>query len=383
MQIKGISDRMTVADGKVEVRGGGGCLTIFGIPFLLMGCAPIAALIFGQFSIDAPFEYVLVGILCLIFIAVGVVLTFARYALEIDGNSRTYRKRFSVLVWTREKGGSLDRFDKVSVSHRVRRRTDDEGGSRTHTDYPIRLEGPAETLDISSPDSLENAQREAEQVAKALRLPLADRTGPVEIVREADRLDESLRQRRRRTGQGSGELPAPPQGMKTRFRIEGAEVVLEIPPAGFSLGALNYLVPALLFPAFVLFVFQGFIRELVREPDSLNIAFAAFFALFGIVLPIYVGVHLFLRAVAEHHAVRVSGDRLHVTTRGLVLSRVAEIPADELEELRITKPKHDDEPAAKAPIVARSDRTTIEFGRHLPPAEREWIKSVLEHALTE
>jgi hypothetical protein len=348
-----------------------------------MGCIPIVALIFGEFSIAAPFEYVLVGILCLIFIAVGGVLTFARYSLEIDGNSRTYRKRFSVAVVTSDTRGSLGKFDKVSVIHRVRRRTSGEGGSRTYTDYPIRLEGPAETLDISSPNILENAQRDAEQVAKALRLPLADRTGPVEIVREAERLDESLRQRRRRTGRGPGELPTPPEGMKTRFRIEGAEVLLEIPPAGFSLGALSSLVPAFLFPAFVLIAFQGFIRELAKEPDTFNIAFAAIFALFGLVLPICVGVRRFLRAMAQHHTVRASADRLHVTTGGLVLSRVAEIPADELEELRIAKPKHDDHPAETAPIVARSDRTMIEFGRHLPTEEKNWIKTVLEHVLTE
>ena len=105
--------------------------------------------------------------------------------------------------------------------------------------------------------------------------------------------------------------------MKTRFRIEGAEVVLEIPPAGFSLGALSSLVPAFLFPAFVLIAFQGFIRELAKEPDTFNIAFAAFFALFGLVLPICVGVRLFLRAIAQHHTVRASADRLHVTTAAL------------------------------------------------------------------
>ena len=69
MEIPGITDRIEIRDGRVKVRGGGGCLTIVGIPFLLMGCIPIVALIFGQFSIAAPFEYVLVGILCLIFIA--------------------------------------------------------------------------------------------------------------------------------------------------------------------------------------------------------------------------------------------------------------------------------------------------------------------------
>jgi len=382
MEIKGISDRMKVEGGRVEVRGGGGCLTIVGIPFLLMGCIPIVALILGEFSIDAAFEYVLVGLLCLIFVAVGGALTFARYSLEIDGNSRTYRKRFSVLVAISDSGGSLEKFDKVSVIHRVRQRTSGEGGSRTYTDYPIRLEGPAETLDISSPNILENAQRDAERVAKTLRLPLADRTGPVEIVREAERLDESLRQRRRRTGAAPGELPSPPEGMKTRFRIEGAEVVLEIPPAGFSLRAFCHFSVALLFTAFVLIACLAFIRELAQRQELFGIAIVAL-VLIGILLRILRGVQPVLRTVTERYTVRVSGERLHVTTRGLLLSRVAEIPVDELEELHIAKPKHDDHPAETAPIVARSDRTMIEFGRHLPTEEKNWIETVLEHVLTE
>jgi hypothetical protein len=382
MEIKGISDRVTVADGRVEVRGGG-CLPVMGILFLLLGAAPIVAfLVFGEFSLGGLLIF---GFNGLFFIAVGAWLTFGRYAIDIDGHSRTYRKRFGMLV-AKETAGSLDGFCTVTVSRRERQRPRDRGGSTTYTDYPIRLEGSTETLDIAAPDVLENARRDAEQVAKALGFPLADRTGPAEFLREAGHLDESLRERRRRTGAGPGELPPPPEGLKTHCRVEGQEVVLEIPPAGFAPAALRLLTPAIAGPAVVLFLIcQPRLRRVVEGPDMVLFAYAAGFFVFvvGIFIPIYIGVHLFLRAIAEHYTVRVSAVRLQVTTRGLFLSRVAEIPAHELEKLHITAPQDNAPSWEKAEIVARSDRTTIAFGRHLPPEEKTWIKAVLEHVLTE
>jgi hypothetical protein len=247
------------------------------------------------------------------------------------------------------------------------------------------LEGLADTLNVAAPENMDNARRDAELVAKALHLPLADRTGPIEILREAGRLDESLRERRRRTGKGPGEVPLPLEGMKTQFRIEGKEVVLDIPAAGFTPAALWLLSPAVVMPAFFTFiVLHPRLRRVCEGPDDVLLAWAIGFFVFlvGFFIPIYIGVHLFLRAVVEHYTVRVSPDRLHVTTHGLFFSRVSEIPAAELEELHITAPENSEEPMEEAEIVARSDRMTVTFGRHLSPEEMEWVKVVVKHIVT-
>ena len=67
--------------------------------------------------------------------------------------------------------------------------------------------------------------------------------------------------------------------------------------------------------------------------------------------------------------------------RGLPAQRRREVPK-EVEELFEAKPEQSDEPVKEVSIVARSDRTTIKFGRNLPPEEKEWIKTVLEQVLT-
>jgi hypothetical protein len=107
---------------------------------LLIGCAPIVALVCSDLSRAGVFAYVFAAFWCLFFIPLGVWLTFGRSALEIDGNSRTYRRLSRVLVVTKETAGGLDKFDKVTVSRREQRRPSGEHGNRTYTDYPIRLE---------------------------------------------------------------------------------------------------------------------------------------------------------------------------------------------------------------------------------------------------
>lgn len=371
MEIPGITDRMKVEAGRVEVRGGGGCLSAVGILFLLAGCGGMAAFAFGDsLAADNTWVFAVVGLMCIV---PGVVLAFGRYTLLIDGNTRTYRKRFSVLVTIKNTGGSLDEFDKLVITRRMQRRD-----GKTYTDYAIRLEGSGNVLEIASPDLMKNARRDAEQVAKALHLPLADRIESTETVRDADHLDESLRERRRRTGEGPDELPAPPEGIRTRVRIEGREVVLEIPPAGCTSEALGHLISwAILAPGLGLVLFRPF-RELAGGAGSAEPIVVLFF----IFLSICAGISLFLRSLRRSYTVRVSPERLHLTTRGVLFTSSSDIPADELEELRIAEPRGGKESADEALIVARSDRTTIQFGHNLPPEEKEWVKTALEHVLT-
>lgn len=371
MGIGGISDRMKVEAGRVEVRGGGGCLSAVGILFLLAGCGAIAAFAFGDsLADDNTWVFAVVGLMCIL---PGVVLTFGRYTLLIDGNTRTYRKRFSVLLAIKETGGSLDEFDKVVISRRVRRHD-----QKTYIDFPIQLDGTAKPLEIAVPGTIQNARRDAEQVAKALRLALADHTGPTQIEREAEHLDESLRERRQRTSEHPGELPPVPEGMKTQCRIEGDEVVLMIPPKGCTFEAFGYLISwAVLLPGLAFFLFRPF-RELAAGADSAK----PVFVVLVMVVSIFAGVVLLLRSLRRSDTIRATPGRLHIRTQGAVFVLSSEIPANELEELRVIEPKDDKRSTEKGRIVARSDRTTIEFGHDLSQEKKEWIKTVLETMLT-
>jgi hypothetical protein len=166
--------------------------------------------------------------------------------------------------------------------------------------------------------------------------------------------------------------------MKTQCRIEGDEVVLTIPPKGCTSEAIGYLISwAVLLPGLAFILFRPF-RQLAAGADSAE----PVFAILVMAVSILAGVGLFLRSLRRSDTIRVTAERLHIRTQGAVFVLSSEIPANELEELRIIEPKDDEHSTEKGRIMARSDRTTIEFGHDLSREEKEWIKSVLDHMLT-
>jgi hypothetical protein len=349
---------MKIEEGRVESRWGGGWESLFGVPILVA-----AYFVVAYFVQIGGFFIILALFFGIMLVALGGKILLGRAGWEIDANSRTYRRWSGLLPLTKETTGSLDEFDKVAVDREVR--TWRSRGRRvTCTVYPIRLVGRMKRLDIEEFRYRAEARGEATQMAKALGLPLADRTGSEEIVCEAAHLDESLRQRRRRTGEGPGDIPEKFRGMKTELRREGDQMVLEIPPEGLISNALGcFLVALLCSAAWCLLFYFDYVCVLA-------------------LLPLGLGVGVLVRAIRRRYTVRVSPDRLHVTTRGVFFCRTTEIPADELVELRITTAEDDQDAWCETQIVARSGRTAAKFGAHLSPEEKQWIKTVLEHVLT-
>ena len=163
--------RVTAEDGKVEVCIGGGCLSLFGMFFLLFGSGVMVFVIRTVSDASTLGTFVTASA---VFALIGAVLVFGRYRLKIDAHSRTYRRGCSLLVFFVTKRGSLDEFDEVTLTHEVL--VDRvSSGHRVRTYYPIQLSGPQGALSIASRSSLSQGRSEAKKVAKALNLPLSDR----------------------------------------------------------------------------------------------------------------------------------------------------------------------------------------------------------------
>ncbi len=366
--------RVKTEEGRVEIRWGGGWRSLWGVPILVAGYFFVSWL--AQIGGLATCLAIFFGIL---FVALAGKILFGRAGWEIDANSRTYRRWSGLLPLTRETTGSLDEFHRVAIDRELRTYRSRQG-RKTCVVYPIRLVGRMKRLDIEEFSYRSEAREEATRMAKALGLSLADRTGPEEIVHGAAHLGESLRQRRRRTGEGPVDIPEVFRGMRTEVRTEGDQTVLEIPPAGVISRALGCILFAFFFAAFPYVFFFDPLLHAVRK-GLLGWSRFGFLCVYTLV-PLSLGVGMLLQSIRRRYTVRVSPDRLDVTTRGVFLSRTLEIPADELVELRITTSEDDQDAWCETQIVARSDRTTAKFGGHLSMEEKLWIKTVLEHVLT-
>jgi len=396
----------------LERRGGGGFLSIFGMPFLLGGLfimqVPLGIIPVNTDSASLPwFVFVLFG---LPFAAVGAVLVFGRNGLTIDLGARRIYRWWGLIVPMKRKSEPLDLFSRVRFDKH-------EGDSDTAATWPVSLVGEtyAGRLTVDSPTDYAEGRRGAEELAEFLNLPLEDVTTGKKVVREPGSLNEPLRERVRRTGEDVRSLPPEPPDMKTRIAAAGNGYIISIPePDGFRKS-----VPYLIFSVvFGLVMGWFFIRPVfsLSAPDSIRYMFGAFFTLLA-VGPLLGALKRFLLRKTRLTIVTFTPAFFSVEERDGHKSIVKEIPADELEDLILPTRKAmlqdldytgmsrkqplgdtgtprmpDGRPVPKillslmklAPgpgITAVSDRAIVTFGRGLPEPELAYIHGLIRKTI--
>ena len=382
----------------IEVKKGGGCLILFGLPFLLAGLFVMTASL-ELLPLKGDPLPVFVGIpFGAIFAAVGGAFVFGRSGVSIDVANRTVRTWWGALGLRKKTERPLDDFDHVTIRKEVRR-----SKNSTYTVYPVRLAGSGKPISIEEPRDYKAARKTAEELAKFVGKGILDSSSGETVKRDAESLDESLRDRARRTGE-TIDMPEMPPNMKSNCRVEERQVVIDIPAQGFRPAMLLLIAAPLVMGAFALL---WFIVPLLNEtgmPATFRHVVIGFISLFFILMPILIVVGKVVSGIRGGTQVVASPDALQVTRRGGISSKVTEIPAAELEELLCPAARVPDEArerldsaavpeaargilmalarGAKSGIVARSDKEIVEFGANLPAHELRWIHAVITKILT-
>jgi len=376
----------------METRSGGGCTSLFGLPFFLAGLAVWILSVLLPQSEGEPPPLLFTIPFGAVFVAVGGGLVFGRSGLMINRREKTMTKWWGLMVPMRKKQHDLHDFAQVRLSKEIRRSSSSSGGSSTYTVYPVRIVGEDEKLNIEEPRDYREARRAGEALAKFLDFALTDSSSGTSVTRQASDLDESIRERTQRTGEVV-ELPDQPEGMKTRVEIDATSVRLETPPAGFGLDSIVMMLMGLVIPAVVGTMFLPHVLKDDGMPREMKIVFLSFIGVF-MAVPL---LGLFARGLAKarrREVITVTPDLLQVMGKGLLPGKTIEIPADELEELELAgglagAASTEQVPAllqklvaGKGGITARSDRTSVTFCKGVPYAEREWIYAVVKNMLT-
>lgn len=351
----------------LEYRSGGGCSTLFGIPFILGGVLTMAApFLDGDAELAALAITIPFG---LIFACAGVAVSLGRSRLVFD------RRRGVISSWWGILGMGPTTETPLAGRERVSMATETRGsGKSRHTVHPVRLEGGIhEPHEIEAPGSTAEARRLAEDVAKFLEVGIVDRTSGDEIVREAGTLDESVRDRLARLGVKPEQAPRPPDA-RSRHTPMGSMQRFEIPATGFNCGHVLIVFVALLFA----FPGGAAMVALASDPDApaiVGVVVGGFFLLPSLAVILY--------AIADSRTtyfIEATPMRLLVEQRGLVSTKNFEFPCHELEELEVTGRKSNDVMSGTS-ILARSDTQEVRFGSGLSADELSWIKSCLEVGL--
>jgi len=376
--------RVRSSDPDVMIyRSGGGCLAVFGLPFLLIGLSVMAAPFLASSGKAAPPWYGAVPFGA-VFATVGAALVFGRSGTILDRRGGSVTTWWGLLVPFRRTVRPLADFQSVVIAREVRR-----SKNSTYTVYPVRLTAQGTPhVEVQEPRDEHAARSVGEELARFLGVRLVDHSMGATVVREADQLDESLRDRVQRGGERL-DVGEPPPDARSRRSVAGDALVFELPPTGFKAGHIIAMVVGLIIPAGV---FSGILARLVSAGKALG---GPELLLLGVVALLFVGVpFLAFFATAVRHALRrsrveVSPRELRVTQPGILGSRTKAIPTDQLEELEVVGLKAlTGQRAAPAfltsgdAIVARSDRLTIVFGAGLSRAELDWMRAVIWNVVT-
>jgi hypothetical protein len=386
------------SDGAIEFRHGGGCLALFGFPFLLgsvylmlgaLGLAPLK----DEFS--HPWTGLWPAAISLVFLGVSGGMVFGRSSVTIDRSVGLVTRRISLIVPLRTDRRQLNEFDRIVVAFVA-------GDSESPDRYPIRLHAAAgKDFTISSPTEFRQARQQAEFLARALHLPLADTTTEHEVIVAPEHAADTLQQRLRNQ---TLQRPVLPPAMLSIINESPGQPTIVIPnriqPVS---GAIGALIGGLMLCIVAPVVWR--IMSHSGTPLPVRLGFVGFLAVFFGIAPMTAAAAAFgfLRRTVT---VRASPSGLVIERpRGLVRTRTESILASEILDIdyitiqgRLQSARraaaHQNSPAASRVldsiatllpnqgVIVKTRNALITFGAGLKADELSYLVWILKKSLS-
>jgi hypothetical protein len=299
------------AAGRIEVREGGGCLAIFGLPFLLVGMAA-AVLGYGglelqKYPIAPDTSQTALMLIGSTFTLVGGALVFGRSWIRLSSADRTIVKRVGLLVPIITRAYRVEDYTAVLLEF-VR------GDSDSSDSYPVSLKSrKGRNLRLFSSNQYAEARERASAVADLFNFQIEDSSTGRPVVRSVAQADMSF-QSRRRIEPERDELVVRPAVMRSTVSDENGGVTIVIPaarvhPALFLLFAIPIAAPVLLVPPFL-----RFFRE-SQTPDVVARLFLGLLIVAFGVLPAYSGLSAFLKSRRGRTTIAASAAGVRIDQR--------------------------------------------------------------------
>ena len=398
----------------LEIRSGGGCLSIFGLLFLLSGLF-VMQLPFGLIPVSKPSDIpssLFVILFGAVFTLVGAVLVFGRAGIILDRARGRVVQWYGLLAPLKKTEYLMDAVDQVEMNF-------SSGDSDSPATWPIKLSGGSMTkpIAVSQPTSFTEARQLAEELARFLQKPLVDTSTGERIIRDPGHLNESYRDRMRRTGEPVIALPPEPSIKRSQVEQTGDGLTIHIAPTPRT-GVQHIAVfLSVIFAAGVAWFFIPVVL-LSQMPELVRYIILGFLVFFFIVMPVSSAFRTFHRLRKEFERITVTKAFLRVEKMKQGKLTKTEIPTDELEDLVAptrqgiintievpgmkntplgdtgTPRMPDGRPApglllslmkmmGSKGIIARSDKTEVELATGLDEAEVAWLFALIRKTIME
>jgi hypothetical protein len=299
-----------VAPDRIQIREGGGCLGVFGLPFFAAG----VFLLLSSMGLvpmekgDDLLTRLMLPFMGIVFTAVGGTLSFGRAWTTVDGTRREIVKQLGLMVPMHSTTRLIDDFTALALEF-------ERGDSDSADTYPVVLKARSgRNHRLCSSTEYADARGCATSVAELLRLDFEDATTDHPVRLTVGQTEMPLQQRLQMEGRESGSAERP---ANTRCKVlrEPNALLITIPtrrthPVAFALT----LIPVAISAVFVGPLSQ-FFRQ-TRTPDPMAWAFLGFIILFFGVLPAMTAINGYLSERRGGTIVTVSPSGIGIQERG-------------------------------------------------------------------
>ncbi|MFO7659525.1 MAG: hypothetical protein R6V77_01310 [Candidatus Cloacimonadaceae bacterium] len=276
---------------RLELKKGGGCISIFGIPFLLAGLFMLLAtlqIIPLSNAKEMPWwSWLILFGMGLIFTGVGAGLVFGRNWITIDKTQRRIWKAWGLLRPMRGEIYDLNNYVSVLLKH-------NPGDSDTAETFPVSLkatDGRTELL-LLSPQDYGIALEQAMLLSTFLHIKLEEMTtdNPVELKPQ-----EILEGQKPLHKTGEIRISAQPVSMKTEVTENADQLQIRIPGQPFrKLNLVGLIIPLIMLVVVLPYLLSFF--QSTRTPHFMQYFFVGFIGLFFILLPVLETFKAYLRS---------------------------------------------------------------------------------------
>ena len=299
-----------VAPDRIQIRQGGGCLAIFGVPFFAAGVFMLLASL-GVVTMssegDAPSRLAL-PFMGLMFTTVGSVLCFGRAWTFVDGTRREVIKQWGLMVPMHSDTRRVDDYTAVVVEF-IR------GDSDSADKFPVSLKARAgKNLHLCSSIEYGDSRACATAIAELLRFDFEDATTDHRVRLSAGQASLPLQQRLQLEGTDVGSSERPADARSIVHHDQGSvRITIPIPRTHVI------WIPLSLIPIVFVMWFVGPLSRFFRQtqtPDPVGWVFLGSLIEFFGVLPAMTVVNGLLRTRRGGTIVTASSSGVQIQERG-------------------------------------------------------------------
>jgi predicted PurR-regulated permease PerM len=314
---------------QLRITRGGGCISVFGMPFLLAGIF-VTLIGLQVIRVDNASEvpiwaWPVIILMGVVFTCVGGALVFGRTWITIDTGSGSVSEVKGLITPIKRQNFRLAEFDSITLDFIA-------GDSDSADTYEVNLKKiSGGKLKLSSSAQYSDSYEKAVFLAEFMKMTLQDSSTENTAVLKPEDLEHSLKSSLSRH---SDALKAayPPVNMKCRISEDLGGLKIEIPSSGFGLSGF---IPLIIAAGVTWYFFENFVPffKHTNTPAPVTFFFTAFVLIFFLLLPVLSFIKSVIRSMRNSAVLRIMPGELELTRIDALNKKVVKIPVQDITDM--------------------------------------------------